>query len=53
MQGFVGEEEDLEGDAVFYGEPVELLQGGGDVLPAFSAGEDPVAVEYIYICSPG
>ena len=41
MQGFVGEDEEFEGDSIFDGEPVQLFEGGGDVLPGFGAGENP------------
>ena len=52
MQGFVGEKEDLEGNAVFYGKPVKLLQGGGDVLPGFGTGENPSS-GVLHILEPG
>ena len=32
VQGFVGGEEDLEVDALLYGEPVELTEDGCDVF---------------------
>ena len=35
MQGFVGEEENLERDTVCYREPVKILESGCDVLPGF------------------
>lgn len=33
--------EELVGDAIFDGEPVKADEGGGDVLPGFSASENP------------
>ena len=39
MEGFIGEEEEFVGDAVFDGKPVEMFEGGGDVLPGFGPGE--------------
>ena len=41
MEGFIGEEEDFVSDAGFDREPVKTDEGGGDVLPGLSAGENP------------
>lgn len=41
MQGFVGDEEDLEVDALLYGEPVKLTEDGGDVFSGAGVSEQP------------
>ena len=40
MEGFIGEEEEFEGDAEFHGEPVKVDERGGDVLPGLGVGEN-------------
>ena len=40
MQGFVGDEEDLEVDALLYGEPVKLTEDGCDVFSGSGVSEE-------------
>ena len=41
MEGFVSEEEEFVGDPECDREPVEVHEGGGDVLPGLGMGEHP------------
>ncbi len=42
MEGLVGEEDDFVHNAGLDQEPVEMEEGGSDVLPGFGAGETPL-----------
>lgn len=41
MESFIGKEEQFVGDAELEGEPVEVFEDRGDVLPRFRVGEHP------------
>ena len=41
MEGFVSQKKEFIGDTVLDWEPVEVDQGGGDVLPGLGVSEHP------------
>lgn len=50
MQRFVGEQEKFEGDPELNRKSVQLLESGGDVLPRFSASENPGSFKASMLC---